>query len=56
MKAYNSIGNYPIWMKGSRRTERRNVYEKDGRFFVKWYGELIEVNRDSSGFVTVEEY
>ena len=57
MKGYNDRGRDMVWLTGSRRTIWRNVYEQDGRFFVKWYGALIEVKRgDSNGFVTVEKY
>ena len=56
MKKEN-MGFYPIWFTGTRRTYSRTVYKKDDRFFVKWYGELIEVKRGESGnFYTVEEY
>lgn len=56
-KECTNHGRYPIWMKGSGRTYWRSVYEaKDGRCFVIWGDEMIEVKRASSGFVTVEWY
>ena len=49
-------GSYAIWLTGSRKNIARCVYEKDGKYFIQWYGRMIEVRRDWSGFATVDEY
>ena len=53
MKNY---GRYKINFTGSKTTIERTVYEKDDKYFVKWYGEYIEVTRNSFGWKTVEAY
>lgn len=48
---------YPIWLTGSKKTIKRMVYEDNGKLFIKFYGQLIEVKRSDSGkYYTVKEY
>ena len=52
-------GQHEIYLTGSKRRIKRSVYEKDGKFFIKWYGEYIEVERSGYGgtfYKTVESY
>ena len=56
MKRAKNIGKYPIWLKGSRITIHRNVYELDGKCYVKWCGIFIEVVHGVSGYATVKMY
>ena len=56
MKKVN-YGRDIIYLKGSRRFVWRNVYGIDGKFYVKFYGELIEVTRARGyGWNTVESF
>lgn len=48
--------NEQVWLKYSRQTVRRSVYKKDGRFFIVWGGEMIEVKRITNCYVTIGEY
>lgn len=45
-----------IYLTGSRKTIQRVVYKKDGLFYIKWYGEYIEVKKGTAGYYTVEPY
>ena len=47
-----------IYLKGTRRSVWRVIWEKDGTFYIKLYGELIEVKRCNygCGWGTVERY
>lgn len=56
--ALPDIGRYPVWMRGSHETIRRTVYISDDRYWIVWYGSLIEVRRSNSGFGfrSIEEY
>lgn len=46
-----------VYLKGSGTSVKRSVYEdENGKFFVKYYGELIEVERHGTDFRTVEAY
>lgn len=52
-----NLGSYPVYLIGSRRTVKRVVLDNNGKYFIKWYGQLIEVVRGFSGyFRSVEEY
>lgn len=56
-KKMQNVGNYMIWLTGSRKTIKRAVYQDGTRYFIKWYGQIIEVARNASGaFYSVEEY
>ena len=51
------LGVYPIYFIGSRITVNRVVFTDNQKFFVRWYGNLIEVERGMGGyFQTVETY
>lgn len=56
MKGYTNHGQYKVWLKGSRRTITRSIYEKDGRWFIIWGGQTVEVKRGTNNFYTVEAY
>lgn len=49
-----------IWLTGSRKSIERTVYTDGMTYFVKWYGEYIEVENHSTlatmGWMTVEAY
>ncbi len=51
-----------VWLKGSRRKIERTVYTDGKKYFIKWYGEYIEViNQDNANnvtdrWVTVDNY
>ena len=50
-------GQYPIWLWGSRKTITRSVYEaQDGRCYIVWYGQMIEVKHGWIGYTTIEAY
>ena len=53
-----SIGNYPVYLTGSKKTVNRAVKTPDNeKFYIVWYGQLIEVVRGYAGyFKTVEAY
>ena len=63
MKTLEMLDSRGIWLKGSRERIVRTV-RKDtvtGRYFVVWYGSLIEVKYGQRGggwidYTTVEEY
>jgi len=54
-KATNN-GSYSIWLTGSRKTVRRCVWERNGKTYIKWYGDMVEVKRGAHSYYTVEEY
>ena len=50
-------GRYRIYMTGSKCYIDRSVYEdKDGKCYIKWYGQMVEVKHSTCGYVTVESY
>lgn len=51
-----NLGQYRVWLKGSRKNIWRCVYEQDGKHYIKWCGQMIEVIRGLNDYVTVEEY
>ena len=52
-----NIGRYEIYLTGSRKWIMRSVLEEEGRHFVKWYGQKIEVVRGEANYYrTVEKY
>lgn len=53
-----SHGRYSIYLTGSHKHIERTVYEdENGKCYIKWYGDMIEVYRGQSGaYVTVEKY
>ena len=57
MKGINH-GQHPIYLTGSMAWDRRNVYEQDGKFYIKWYGQIVEVERrvGADHYRTVEAY
>ena len=53
-----SCGRYSIYLTGSQSYTQRVVYEaENGKFYIKWYGNVIEVYRGvCGGYATVEKY
>lgn len=50
-------GRDVVYMTGSRVRVWRCIYEQDGRFFIKWHGEFVEVRRGNWGaWCTVGQY
>ena len=49
-----------IYLTGSRKHVKRTIYTENGKYFVKWYGQYIEVfniyTNLTIGWVTVEAY
>lgn len=51
------IGTDLVYMTGSRITVERLIWAQNGRFYAKWYGNMIEVAKASHcGYYSVEEY
>ena len=52
----HNMGQYGVWLRGSRITVKRNVYSKTWekenitKYFVIWGGQTIEVERGMSGY------
>ena len=38
-----------IYFTGSKEAHRRTIFEEDGRFYVKWYGQMVEVEQGRFG-------
>lgn len=52
-----NIGSYPVYLTGSNKTVKRVVLKDNDKYFIKWYGQLIEVVRGFSGyFRSLEAY
>lgn len=49
-------GKYSVYLKGSHTSIERVIYEHEGKFYIKFHGELIEVRHLMQDFATVEEY
>lgn len=51
-----------VWLWGSRRTVVRTLFEDNGHFYIRWYGNFIEVRQCdgfpnvSSGWSSIESY
>lgn len=52
----NVLGTYTVRLTGSKKNIKRTVYTDGNRFFIKWYGNMIEVRRETNDFYTVEAY
>jgi hypothetical protein len=60
------LGNFPIYFTGSQTTINRVIYNDGKTFYIKWYGNFIEVEnrngieaalaRVTDGWRTKEEY
>lgn len=52
------IGNESIWFTGKRKAITRVLYQDhDGKHYVKWHNQLIEVAPDYTGYyATVETH
>ena len=44
-----------IYFRGSMETHRRTVFEEDGRYWVKWYGQMVEVEQGRFGVWRTKE-
>ena len=53
MKTKNDLKRYStprhVWFKGSKRFYERAIYTDGYRFYVKWFGNLIEVKEYELG-------
>ena len=50
-------GREEIYFTGSKELHWRNLYGKNGKFYVQWYGEMIEVTPGRLNiWKTVEPY
>ena len=56
MKHIDTIGKDRVYLTGSRRTIERVICKNAGKFFIAWYGNMIEVKKGNSGYYTVEAY
>lgn len=45
-----------VWMTGSRVKIRRVLYTDGSKYFVKWYGNLVEVKQIDDKWISVEAY
>lgn len=49
-----------IFLTGSKKRVNRTIYTENGKYFMKWYGEFIEVFNVypnlTMGWITVEAY
>jgi len=45
-----------IYLTGSRKTIQRVVFTENNLYFIKWYGQYIQVEKCATGFCTVEKY
>lgn len=52
----NKLDNDYVWLIGSRKRITRSIYTDGCKFYVKWYGQYIEVRKGTCGYVTVEQY
>ena len=51
------VGTHKIYLTGSRKFIERCVVTDGTKYFIKWYGNMIEVKLGFSGyFRTVEAY
>ena len=41
---------------GTGRTFERTIYMIDGKYFCKWYGNFVEIEKGRFGWRTVELY
>lgn len=53
-----NLYSYTIYLSGSGITIKRNVYfdEEKEKYFIKYYGNYIEVRPSYCSFTTVESY
>ncbi len=53
-----NFGSYTIYLSGSKTSIKRNVYydENIEKYFIKFYGKMIEVRPSYCSFTTVEKY
>lgn len=51
-----SLGSYPVWLTGSRKTVWRVIYTDGESCYCIWYDRAIRVRRDSMGYVSEEQY
>lgn len=51
-----SLGSYPVWLTGSRKTVWRVIYTDGESCFCIWYDRAIRVKHGSVGYITLEDY
>jgi hypothetical protein len=57
MKHAINHGQYEVYLTGSRKNVRRNVYEDEtGRTYIVWYNQIVEVIKGHFGYYTKEAY
>lgn len=52
----NSLGTYPVWLTGSRKTIQRCIYTNGEKCYCIYYDRTIEVVHGQFGYYTVEAY
>lgn len=52
------LGSCPVYFKGRRELIMRTVFVKNNKYYVRWYGNFIEVEKNpiDGEFRTVETY
>lgn len=57
VKSMKKLCTSRIYFWGSREHHERLLFEKDdGTLWCRWYGQLIQIERRTSGWWTVESY
>jgi hypothetical protein len=57
MKHAINHGQYEVYLTGSGKNVRRNVYEDEtGREYIVWYNQIVEVERFGYKYFTKEAY
>lgn len=60
-KDMKNHGRYMILLSGTQKHYgqsyiARNVYEHNGKYYIRFHGNLIEVRHTQQGYATVDEY
>lgn len=45
-----------VYFTGTRRTFERTIYTMDNKYFCKWGGNLVEIEKGQFGWITVGAY
>ena len=54
--AMKSLGDYAVWLRGSRKTIHRCIYTDGEKCYCIYYDQVIEVKHSTFDYVTVEAY
>lgn len=49
-------GQYAVWLKYSRQYIKRSVYEHEGKNYIVYGGQLVEVRHGRMEYITVENF